>query len=81
MKLILLVAVIAVLWYALRWERYVEAARRVAAERAKPRRPRPPAWALGATDAEACPRCRAYVPAEAATACDRADCPLGRAGP
>lgn len=78
-KLLLLVAVVAVVWFGFRWLRQLTAAAarddRVARREAGPTPPQAP---RAVEDLAACPRCRAYVPAQAPSACERGDCPYPR---
>jgi len=74
---VLLIGIVLV-WFVVRTVRQGEALRRVREQRAAPStQPRP---GIAATDTIACPRCRAYVPADRPTACQRTDCPFPRAG-
>lgn len=77
-KLVVLVAVIAVIWFGFRWLERIERARRRAAERAQARlgRSRPGPIGGGETqEMKACPVCGTYVAATAG-ACGRANCPF-----
>ncbi len=83
-KLLVLVAVIALVWYGFKFIGRVQDQRRAdgglgarAPRRAK-RRGAAPATEPRAQDVEdmvACPVCQAYVQARGATRCDRSDCP------
>jgi len=75
-KLLLLVAVIAVVWFGWRWyqrweieQRRAEAARRTGGN-AAPR--------IAAEDMVACRVCGTYVAPKSARACARAECPYPR---
>ena len=77
-KLIVLVAVIAVIWFGFRWLERVERARRRAAERAQARLGRDRLGPIGGAETQemkACPVCGTYV-AATARACGRPKCPF-----
>jgi len=80
-KLIVLIAIVAAVWYGFKWLSRLQAARdaetkaegrRTAKRRAPGRRS---AAADDAEDMVQCPVCRAYVQARGASSCGRSDCP------
>ena len=79
-KLLVLVAVIAAVWYGFKWVSRLQEMRET---EQKPAARRPPkaerkaqkAKEPGAEDMVQCPICQAYVPARGASGCGRADCP------
>ncbi len=85
-KILLLVAVIAAVWFGWRWIARVDAQRRAALNR----RPAPSSKAdpgrtaaappprMEAEDMEKCPECGAYVAPRSAVSCGRPGCPYGR---
>ncbi|MBV8537365.1 MAG: hypothetical protein JO128_17330 [Alphaproteobacteria bacterium] len=75
-KLVVLVAVVAIIWFGFRWFERWERERRQAAERTQSRLGgRPAATDGGAEDMKACAVCGTFV-AATARACGRANCPL-----
>lgn len=77
-KLVVLVAVVAVIWFGFRWLERVGRARRRAAERAQARlgRGRPgPIGGVETQEMKACAVCGTYV-AATAQACGRPKCPF-----
>jgi hypothetical protein len=79
-KVIVLVAVIAVIWFGFRWFQRWEkeqAARNAAAPRAPDRNG--DARQLAAEDMVACRVCGAYVAPGSATSCGKSGCPYPRA--
>ena len=76
-KIMVLVAVVAVVWFAFRWFQRWEMERRRPAPGAPPTQR--PAESDGrqieAEDMIACPRCGTYVAAHLARSCGRANCP------
>jgi uncharacterized protein len=77
-KLVVLVAVVAIVWFGFRWLERVERARRRAAERSQARLGRERQSPIGRGETQemkACPVCGTYV-AATARACSRADCPF-----
>jgi hypothetical protein len=78
-KLLLLLLVIAVVWFGFRYIGRVEAIRQ-ALRKELARRQRPQkAPRVEAEDLVSCSACGAYVAARDAGHCGRADCPWGRA--
>jgi hypothetical protein len=79
-KLVILVAVVAIIWFGFRWFERRERERRQAAERSQsrlgPGRPGP-IGGHGAEDMQACAVCGTYV-AAGARACARPKCPYPR---
>jgi len=80
-KLIVLIAIVAAVWYGFKWVSRLQAARDAelkakGTRAAKPRKPgrRSPA-SDDAEDMVQCPVCRAYVQARGASSCGRSDCP------
>ena len=81
MKFFVFIALIAFVWYGMRWLQQFEIARRT--ERPRPADRRDGAQAsrmMRATDTMVCSRCGSYVPAEFPTACDRTGCPFPGVG-
>jgi hypothetical protein len=77
-KLLLIVIVVAIVWFAFRYVSRVEAVRRaVRAEVERRRRAQKPRT-LEAEDLVKCARCGTFVAARSAAACGRPDCPWGR---
>jgi uncharacterized protein len=80
-KILVLVAIVAAVWYGFKWVSRLQAARDAEAKAqgkraAKRRAPgRPSASADDAEDMVQCPVCRAYVQARGASSCGRSDCP------
>lgn len=80
-KILVLVAIVAAVWYGFKWVSRLQAARDAEAKTqgkraAKRRAPgRPSAPADDAEDMVQCPVCRAYVQARGASSCGRSDCP------
>lgn len=78
-KLVVLVAVVAIIWFGFRWFERWERERRQAAERSQGRlgngRQGPVGGHGAAEDMRACPVCGTYV-ASAARACGRPKCPF-----
>jgi uncharacterized protein len=76
-KLLVLLAVIGAVWYGFKYlsrtqyQREVRAATRDRLDRGKRRGGAEPE----ASDMDACPTCKAYVPAKGASNCGRPDCP------
>jgi len=80
-KLVVLVAVIAIIWFGFRWFERWERERRQAAERTQSRLGggrKGPVGGNVAEDMKACPVCGTYV-ATTARSCGRANCPFPRA--
>jgi uncharacterized protein len=81
-KILLLVAVIAVVWFGYRWFQRWEKERRTAVEELARLRARdgrePRGAARDAEEMSACRVCGAFVVARAATACGRKGCPFPR---
>ncbi|MGO8917739.1 MAG: hypothetical protein ACLQJR_17690 [Stellaceae bacterium] len=76
-KLLLLVLMIAVVWFGFRYVSRVDAIRRHVREEMKRRqRPRGPV-SIEAEDLVKCTQCGAYVAARSASSCGRKDCPWG----
>ncbi|MEE8507181.1 MAG: hypothetical protein V3S40_13295 [Kiloniellales bacterium] len=76
-KLIVLVVVVAAVWYGFKFITRLQDARRTDAELRDSAARRPTA-AKGPAEAEdmvQCPVCQAYIQARGATDCGRADCP------
>lgn len=76
-KLIVLIVVVAAVWYGFKFITRLQDARRTDAELRDSAARRPKA-ATGPTEAEdmvQCPVCQAYIQARGATDCGRADCP------
>jgi len=77
-KLLLLALVFLVVWYGWKYTKRVEQIRRALQEEMERRRNAAQgggARNLPAEDLVKCPSCGAYVPAQSAAACGRADCP------
>ncbi|MCG8359257.1 MAG: hypothetical protein MI920_27140 [Kiloniellales bacterium] len=83
-KLLVLVAIIAAVWYGFKWigrldqTRKAQAKERVrsaAKERARSAARRDAETEAQAEDMVLCPVCNAYVPARGASHCGRGDCP------
>jgi len=80
-KLIVLIAIVAAVWYGFKWVSRLQAARDAetkakGAGTARRRAPgRPAATVDDAEDMVQCPVCRAYVQARGASSCGRSDCP------
>jgi len=77
-KLLLLIILIAVIWYGFKYMARLDAVRRAVRDeflRQQQARRRPK---LEAEDLVKCMRCGAYVAAQGAAACGRADCPWGK---
>ena len=78
-KLVVLVAVVAIIWFGFRWFERWERERRRAAERSQGRlgngRQAPGGTHPAAEDMRACPVCGTYV-ASTARACGRPKCPF-----
>lgn len=70
-KLLVLAALIAAVWYGLRWVQRLQQLNRSAESDRVERDPAP-----SSQDLVACPRCGVFVAAGAAPSCDRADCPF-----
>ncbi len=81
-KLVVLVAVVAVIWFGFRWFERWERERRQSAERPQGRlgggRQGPIGSSGGAEEMKACAVCGTYV-STTARACGRPNCPLPRA--
>jgi uncharacterized protein len=82
-KLVVLVAVIAIIWFGFRWFERWERERRQAAERTQSRlggggSRQGPIGGSVAEDMKACPVCGTFV-AATARSCGRANCPFPRA--
>jgi hypothetical protein len=81
-KLLVLVAVVAIIWFGFRWFERWERERRKAAERAQGRlgggQQQAPTGGRTAEEMQACRVCGTYV-AAGARACSRPNCPLPRA--
>lgn len=77
-KFLLLVALIALVWYGFRYVNRVEAIRRALREELKRRHVPPKSTRIDAEDLVKCAQCASYVAARSAAACGRADCPWGR---
>ncbi len=76
-KLIVLVAVVAAVWYGFKFITRLQEARRTDAELrdSAARRPKATTGPAEAEDMVQCPVCQAYVQARGVTGCGRADCP------
>ena len=81
-KLVVLVAVVAIIWFGFRWFERWERERRRASERSPGQlgngRQGPVGGHAGAEEMQACRVCGTYV-AAGARACSRPNCPLPRA--
>ncbi|MGH7014176.1 MAG: hypothetical protein ACREEL_08500 [Stellaceae bacterium] len=78
-KLALLAIILAVVWYGWKYARRVDAVRRALKEEIERRRTgAPPAQNRPTEDLVKCSACGIYVPAHAARACGRGDCPWPR---
>jgi len=77
-KFLLLVALVALVWFGFRYVNRVETIRRALREELKRRQKPPPSTRIDAEDLVKCAQCGSYVAARSATACGRADCPWGR---
>jgi hypothetical protein len=78
-KLLLLLVLIGIVWVGFRFTSRVDAIRRTVREELKRRQQgqRPPRK-IEAEDLVKCATCGAYVSAQGAVSCGRADCPYGR---
>ena len=77
-KVMVLVAVVAVIWFGFRWFRRWEVERRQRAQARSAPIQRPAesdGRQIQAEDMVACPRCGTYVAAHLARSCGRANCP------
>jgi hypothetical protein len=74
MKYLVFIVIVVFIWYAMRWTQQAEVSRRLNEERSKDRKTSQKR-AAGAVETIICSRCRAYIPANSPTACDRGDCP------
>jgi hypothetical protein len=79
-KLLLLLLVIAAVWFGFRYMGRVDAVRRALREELARRQQPQKAPRVEAEDLVSCSACGAYVSARGASRCGRADCPWGRAG-
>jgi hypothetical protein len=77
-KLLLLLLVIAVVWFGFRYMGRVDAVRRALREELARRRQPQKAPRVEAEDLVRCSVCGAYVAARGASHCGRVDCPWGR---
>jgi uncharacterized protein len=79
-KLLLLVLLLAAVWFGFRYMSRIDAVRRTLREELARRQRQPPtAPRVQAEDLVKCSACGAYVAAASAGNCGRADCPWGRA--
>ena len=79
--LVVVVAVVLVLWYGVKYTQRIEAVRRAVRREMGARRhdaPHRRPTAAAAEDLVKCERCGAYVAAGSSAPCGRADCPSGR---
>lgn len=74
-KILLTVAIVALVWYGFKYLSRVERARRRAL---KGRKDEPGSAPAGAESLVQCPVCGTYVAAAGAEDCGREDCPYGR---
>ncbi len=78
-KLILLIAIVAIVWYGFRFLGEVDRARRQAARGASGATPRTgrrrPADLAQVEDTVKCRACGSYVPVRSPSRCGRSDCP------
>jgi len=79
MKYLLFIVIVVFIWYAMRWAQQAEVARRLNEERSKDRRTTQKRTSR-AVETIICSHCRAYIPANSPTACNRGDCPYPAAG-
>lgn len=80
-KLVVLVAVIAIIWFGFRWFERWERERRQPTERSQGRLARDRQGPIGGRETEdmtACRVCGTYVAASTARACGRPKCPFPR---
>ncbi len=77
-KFLLLVALIALIWYGFRYVNRVEAIRRALREELKRRQAPPKSTRIDAEDLVKCAQCGSYVAARSTANCGRKDCPWGR---
>jgi hypothetical protein len=79
MKYLLFIVIVVFIWYAMRWAQQAELSRRLNEERFKDRKTSQKRTSR-AVETIICSNCRAYIPANSPTACNRGDCPYPAAG-
>lgn len=78
-KLLLLLLLVAIVWFGFRYVSRVDAIRRALREELQRRQRPQQRESIKAEDLVKCAQCGAYVAARTATSCDRAQCPWGQA--